>query len=450
MGFFDSISQRLQAVFRTLSGKKVITEQNVRDMLEEVKTALLEADVNVRVVRRFTNRVLESALGMAVIKSVNPGDQFVKILYDNLVTLLGDTKQELQLHGPDVISVILMVGLQGHGKTTTTAKLGLHLQNQGRRVLLVAADRARPAAIDQLEILGKSIGVEVFRGEGNDPVAVVDAAIKFAKKEQHNLVLVDTAGRLQIDHDLMNQLVKLKEKFKPVETILVADAMTGQSAVSIAQEFEKTLGITGIILTKFDSDTRGGAALSLKSITEKPIKFIGVGEKPTALEVFHPERLASRILGMGDVVSLVEKAQEIYDAQEAERIRKKMASSTFNLQDYLDQIRQVRKMGNLQSLVEMMPGVNAGALNLDQNEKQIKQEEAIILSMTVKERQNHLILGPSRRQRIARGSGTNVFMVNQLIKRFEKMRDTMRKMAKNKGMQQQMMSQMGLNHPHGR
>ncbi len=449
MGFFESISQRLQGLFRSLSGKKVLTEQNVRDMLEEVKTALLEADVNVRVVRRFTNRVLESALGVTVLKSVSPGEQFVKIIYDNMVSLLGDQKQDLNLLGPDVVSTILLVGLQGHGKTTTAAKLGLKLQSEGRRVLLVAADRARPAAIDQLEKLGQTVGVPVFRGEGHDPLRVVDEAVKFARKEQYNLVLIDTAGRLQVDQELMNQLVQLRDRFKPVETLLVADAMTGQSAVEIAQTFDQTVGLTGFILTKFDSDTRGGAALSLKTITQKPIKYIGVGEKPTALEVFHPERMASRILGMGDVVSLVEKAQEVYDQQEAERLRQKMASSTFTLQDYLDQIRQVKKMGSLQSIMEMMPGM-AGNVDLTQNEGQWKQEEAIILSMTLKERKNHLILGPSRRQRIARGSGTSVFMVNQLIKRFEKMRDTLRKVAKNKGMQQQIMTQMGMPHPNRR
>ncbi len=449
MGFFESISQRLQGLFRSLSGKKVLTEQNVRDMLEEVKTALLEADVNVRVVRRFTNRVLESALGVTVLKSVSPGEQFVKIIYDNMVSLLGDQKQDLNLLGPDVVSTILLVGLQGHGKTTTAAKLGLKLQSEGRRVLLVAADRARPAAIDQLEKLGQTVGVPVFRGEGHDPLRVVDEAVKLARKEQYNLVLIDTAGRLQVDQELMNQLVQLRDRFKPVETLLVADAMTGQSAVEIAQTFDQTVGLTGFILTKFDSDTRGGAALSLKTITQKPIKYIGVGEKPTALEVFHPERMASRILGMGDVVSLVEKAQEVYDQQEAERLRQKMASSTFTLQDYLDQIRQVKKMGSLQSIMEMMPGM-AGNVDLTQNEGQWKQEEAIILSMTLKERKNHLILGPSRRQRIARGSGTSVFMVNQLIKRFEKMRDTLRKVAKNKGMQQQIMTQMGMPHPNRR
>lgn len=438
MGFFESISQRFQDVFRGLSGKKVLTEQNVRDMLEEVKTALLEADVNLRVVRRFTNRVLESALGITVLKSVSPGEQFVKIIYDNMVTLLGDQKQDLNLLGPDVVSPVLLVGLQGHGKTTTAAKLGLKLQTQGRRVLLVAADRARPAAIDQLEKLGQNIGVPVFRGEGNDPLRVAEEALRLAKKEQYNVVLIDTAGRLQADQQLMGQLVQLRDRIKPVETLLVADAMTGQTAVDIAQTFDQTVGLTGFILTKFDSDTRGGAALSLKSITQKPIKFIGVGEKPTALEVFHPERMASRILGMGDVVTLVEKAQEVYDQDEAERLRRKMVSSTFTLQDYLDQIRQIKKMGSLQSIMELMPGIPTN-VDPSQNEGQWKQEEAIILSMTPKERQNHLILGPSRRQRIARGSGTSVFMVNQLIKRFEKMRDTLRKVAKNKGMQQQMM-----------
>lgn len=445
MGFFESISLKFQGFLRTLAGKKVLTEQNVRDMLEEIKAALLEADVNIRVVRRFTNRVLESALGMAVLQSVSPGEQFVKILYDNMVSLLGDQRQELALRGPDVVSVVLMVGLQGHGKTTTAAKLALRLQNEGRRVLLAAADRARPAAIDQLETLGKVIGVPVHRGEGNDPLEVAREALQRARKEQYDVLIVDTAGRLQADKALMDQLVAMKQRLDPVETLLVADAMTGQTAVEIAQEFDKAVGLTGFILTKFDSDTRGGAALSLKTVTQKPIKFIGVGEKPTALEPFHPERMASRILGMGDIVSLVEKAQQVYDADEAERLRRKMASSTFTLQDYLEQIRQMKKLGGAASIAELLPGMPANA-DFTEAEGQWKREEAIILSMTPKERENPLILGPSRRQRVARGSGTSVFMVNQLLKRFERMRDSLRKVAKNKGLQQQIVTQMGLNH----
>lgn len=445
MGFFESISLKFQGFLRTLAGKKVLTEQNVRDMLEEIKAALLDADVNVRVVRRFTNRVLESALGMSVLQSVSPGEQFVKILHDNMVSLLGDQKQDLALRGPDVVSVILMVGLQGHGKTTTAAKLALRLQNEGRRVLLAAADRARPAAIDQLETLGKAIGVPVHRGEGSDPLEVAREALQRARKEQYDVLIVDTAGRLQADKALMDQLVAMKQRLDPVETLLVADAMTGQTAVEIAQEFDKALGLTGFILTKFDSDTRGGAALSLKTVTQKPIKFIGVGEKPTALEPFHPDRMASRILGMGDIVSLVEKAQQVYDADEAERLRRKLASSTFTLQDYLEQIRQMKKLGGVASIAELLPGMPANA-DLTEAEGQWKLEEAIILSMTPKERENPLILGPSRRQRVARGSGTSVFMVNQLLKRFEKMRDSLRKVAKNKGLQQQIVTRMGLHH----
>ncbi len=447
MGWFEGISQSFQGLIRTLSGKSVITEQNVRDMVEEVKSSLLDADVNLRVVRRFVNKTLEEALGMAVLKSVRPGEQIVKIFHDNMVKLLGDQKQDLQLQGPDVVSCILMLGLQGHGKTTSSAKLALKLQKSGRRVLLVAADRARPAAIEQLAILGSQIDVPVFKGEGTDPVKVVEEALKLAKKEQYNVVIIDTAGRLQADDELMNQLLKIRDKVKPVETILVADAMTGQTAVEIATAFDEKIGISGFLLTKFDSDTRGGAALSLKTMTGKPIKFIGTGEKPDALETFYPERIASRILGMGDMVSLVEKAQEVFDVQESEKLRAKMAGSALSLEDYLQQIRQVKKMGSLQNLMSLMPGMGGQAADSQFSESDFKREEAILLSMTKKERANHLILGPSRRQRVARGSGTNVFLVNQMIKRFEKMRDTMRKVAKNKGMQQQLMAQMGMGAP---
>ncbi|MEI8092881.1 MAG: signal recognition particle protein [Spirochaetales bacterium] len=440
---FDGLTTKFSDILRSLSGKGAITEKNVQDMVEEIKVALIEADVNLRVVRRFINQTLEEAKGSLVVRSVNPGQQFVKILHDKMVKLLGDVKTDLTLRGPDTVSTILLLGLQGAGKTTTVAKLAARLKKQGRKVLLVAADLQRPAAIDQLSILGTSIEVEVYRESTKNPVDVVKNALKHAKKNLFDTVIVDTAGRLQIDTGLMDELVQIKKAADPVECLLVADAMTGQNAVEIAQAFDEKVGITGIILTKFDSDTRGGAALSLKTITGKPIVFVGMGEKIENLDVFYPERFASRILGMGDVVSLVEKAQENFDATEALGLQQKMAGGTFTLEDYLEQFRKVRKMGSMQQLVAMVPGlagqVDAGAID----EGAIKKEEAIILSMTKKERKNPLILGPVRRKRIANGSGTSIFDVNQLLKKFEKTKLMMKKVARNKGMQNQMMQQFG-------
>lgn len=441
---FEGLTGKFTQILRTVAGKSTITEKNVQDMVEEVKTALLEADVNLRVVRRFVNKTLEDALGAEVLHSVNPGQQFVKILHDSMVRLLGDDKQDLELRGPDVVTPILFLGLQGSGKTTTSAKLALRLKKSGRRVLLVAADLVRPAAVEQLKVLGREIEVEVYADSTRKAPQVVKDALKHAEKNQFNTVIIDTAGRLQVDEELMAELAEIKKIAQPVESILVADAMTGQNAVEIAQAFDEKIGVTGFILSKFDSDTRGGAALSLKSITGKPIKFVGMGEKVENLEPFYPQRMASRILGMGDVVSLVEKAQEAFNAEEADQLRHKMASNTFTLEDYLDQFAKVRKMGNMQSLLEMMPGM-AGQIDPAQLEgKDVRREEAIILSMTPAERKNHLIIGPTRRTRIAKGSGTSVHAVNQLIKKFEKMRDTMKKMAKNKNMQKQMLSHLGM------
>lgn len=440
---FDGLTNKFSDIVRSLSGKASITEKNIQDMVEEVKVALIEADVNLRVVRRFVNQTIEEARGALVLRSVNPGQQFVKILHDKIVKLLGDEKQDLVLKGPDVVSAILFLGLQGAGKTTTVAKLAARLKKEGRKVLLVAADLQRPAAIDQLTYLSQQVGVEIYREDSKNPVAVVKNALKYAQKNQFNAVLVDTAGRLQVDEALMDELVEIKKAADPVESLLVADAMTGQNAVEIAQTFDEKVGVTGIILTKFDSDTRGGAALSLKSITGKPIKFVGVGEKIENLDPFYPERFASRILGMGDVVSLVEKAQETFDAKEAVALQDKMAGGVFTLDDYLDQFRKVKKMGSMQSLLAMMPGM-AGQIDPSMiDEGGMKKEEAILSSMTKKERRNHLILGPSRRKRIAQGSGTTIYDVNQLIKKFEKTKLMMKKVAKNKGMQNQMMQQFG-------
>jgi signal recognition particle subunit SRP54 len=440
----DRISRKFSDIVRQVSGKAKISEKNIQDAVEEIKLALLEADVNLRVVRRFVNRTIEDAAGDRVLKSVTPGQQFIKIIHDRMVQLLGDERQDLELKGPDTQSVILLLGLQGSGKTTTAAKIARKLNEEGRKGLLIAADLQRPAAVDQLSLLGGQIGIEVFSDKkASDPVALVKAGLKHAKKSLLNTVIIDTSGRLQIDDALMAEVEKLKKVSEPVETLLVADAMTGQNAVDIAKEFDKRIGITGVILTKFDSDTRGGAALSLKTVTGKPVKFIGVGEKLDDLEPFYPDRLASRILGMGDVVSLVEKAQETIDEEEALSLQKKMASATFTLEDYLEQFQRVKKMGSLQSLVDMIPGAKGKIDDSDIDETEIKREEAIILSMTPGERQNHRIIGPSRRKRIAKGSGTSVFHVNKLIKKFEKIKNMMKKVSKNKKYQSQLMSQFG-------
>lgn len=440
----EKISDKLSDVVRQFSGKATITEKNVQDAVEEIKIALLEADVNLRVVRRFVNRTIEDAKGEKVLKAVDPGQQFVKIVYDRLVQLLGDERKELLLKGPDTCSVILMMGLQGSGKTTTAAKLAYKLKKEGRSPLLVAADLVRPAAVRQLQILGESIGVPVYAEESKDPVSVVKHGVALARKEQHNTIIIDTSGRMHLDERMMQEIQLINKAANPDETLFVADSMTGQNAVTIAKEFDEKVGISGVILTKFDSDTRGGAALSIRSITGKPIKYIGVGEKVEDLDPFYPERIASRILGMGDVVSLVEKAQETIELKDAVKLQKKMASATFNLQDYLEQIQRMNKMGPLESLIEMIPGAKGAISEDDINKEELKREQAIILSMTMAERQNFRIIGPSRRKRIAKGSGSAVYDVNRLLKKFEKMRQTMKKVAKNKKYQAQMLKQMGM------
>ncbi len=429
----EKISETFTDVFRTISGKSSISEKNVDEALERIKIALLEADVNVRVVRRFINGALEEAKGEKVLRSVTPGQQFIKIVFDRMVALLGDERQDLALRGTDTQSVILLLGLQGSGKTTTAAKLAAMLKKKGRKVLLAACDLVRPAAIEQLAVLAAQVGVDIHREDTSDAVRVARNALARAKREGHDVVIVDTAGRLQIDEPLMLELSRIRDAVSPVESLLVADAMTGQSAVDIAKAFDEKIGITGAILTKFDSDTRGGAALSLKSITGKAIKFIGVSERMDGLEPFYPDRIANRILGMGDVVSLVEKAQEVYDQKEAIELERKLSQESFSLDDYLDQIRKVKKMGSVKSMLEMIPGL-AGQVDEDRIDlEEMKYEEAILLSMTKKERQNYLIIGPTRRSRIAKGSGTSVAEVNRLIKKFEKSRLMMKKMVKNKG-----------------
>ena len=439
----EKITNTFSGIVRKISGKATITEKNIEEAVEEIKIALLEADVNLRVVRRFINATIEEAKGETVLKSVNPGQQFIKIVHDKILSFLGDEKKSLQLKGPDTQSVILFLGLQGSGKTTSAAKLAARLKKEGRKPLLVACDLVRPAAVEQLSSLGERIDVPVYKEDTKDAVRVAQNAVIYARKNGFDTVIVDTAGRLQIDEAMMQEIAAVKKAVNPVETLLVADAMTGQNAAEVAKAFDEQAGLTGVILTKFDSDARGGAALSLKTVTGKPILYVGVGEKIEDFEPFYPDRIAGRILGMGDIVSLVEKAQENIDAEEAARLQKKMASETFTLSDMLDQLENVEKMGSIESMLDMMPGL-AGQISAEDIDKAgFKRQKAIIQSMTLKERENHHIIGPPRRKRIAKGSGTSVAEVNKLLKQFEKTRQTMRKVAKSKGLQARLMGLMG-------
>jgi len=431
---FEKLTGKISDALRFVAGKSTISEKNIEDAVEAIKMALLEADVNLRVVRRFVNSTIEEAKGEKVLRSVDPGQQFIKIIHDKLVSFLGDNDpatRAIKLRGPDVISTILMLGLQGSGKTTSSAKLALRLKKEGRKPLLVACDLVRPAAMEQLAVLGGQIGIPVHLEEGaKDSVKVYQNALLWAKKNMIDTIIIDTTGRLQIDEPMMQELSRLKNAANPDEMLLVADAMTGQSAADIAKTFDEKIGLTGVVLSKFDSDTRGGAALSLKTVTGKPLKFTGTGEKPEDFEPFHPERIAGRILGMGDVVSLVEKAQEVIDQKEALELQKKMEKENFTLDDWLNQIRSMKKMGSIQKMLEMIPGMQGQISEDDINKAELKQQEAILSSMTLKERNNHLIIGPPRRSRIARGSGTSVAEVARLLKKFEKMRVMMKKMAK--------------------
>ena len=439
----EKITNTFSGIVHKISGKATITEKNIEEAVEEIKIALLEADVNLRVVRRFINATIEEAKGETVLKSVNPGQQFIKIVHDKILSFLGDEKKSLQLKGPDTQSVILFLGLQGSGKTTSAAKLAARLKKEGRKPLLVACDLVRPAAVEQLSSLGERIDVPVYKEDTKDAVRVAQNAVIYARKNGFDTVIVDTAGRLQIDEAMMQEIAAVKKAVNPVETLLVADAMTGQNAAEVAKAFDEQAGLTGVILTKFDSDARGGAALSLKTVTGKPILYVGVGEKIEDFEPFYPDRIAGRILGMGDIVSLVEKAQENIDAEEAARLQKKMASETFTLSDMLDQLENVEKMGSIESMLDMMPGL-AGQISAEDIDKAgFKRQKAIIQSMTLKERENHHIIGPPRRKRIAKGSGTSVAEVNKLLKQFEKTRQTMRKVAKSKGLQARLMGLMG-------
>ena len=435
---------------RQVSGKAHITEKNIQDAVREIKVALLEADVNLRVVRRFVNRTTEEALGARVLRDVSPGQQFVKIVLERMTALLGGERAELALRGPDTLTTILLLGLQGSGKTTTAAKLAHHLAAQGRKPILIAADRVRPAAIEQLHQLGAALDVPVFRGAdvageatGKAAVATVREGLRQAERSGRDVAIVDSAGRLQVDDRLMAELREIHATAAPQETLLVADAMTGQTAVDVAGEFDRQVGLSGVILSKFDSDTRGGAALSIREVIGKPIKFVGTGESHEALEPFFPDRMASRILGMGDVVTLVEQAQETFDQERAERLVRKMKRRRFTMADYLEQLVELRKMGSLTSVLEKLPGMQGAVASGAVNEKALRREEAIMLSMTPAERDNPRILGPSRRKRVARGSGTSVSEVNRLVRKFDKMSLAMKKMTKNKKLQQQMVAQLG-------
>jgi signal recognition particle subunit SRP54 len=430
---FESLSERMQRVFTQLGRKGKLTEKDVEEALREVRLALLEADVNFKVVRAFVARVRERAVGSEVLESLSPAQQVIKIVHEELTALLGEPSRLGTSSSPP--TVILLVGLQGSGKTTTAAKLALHLRKQGQQPLLVAADPYRPAAIKQLQLLGNQLGIPVHTQDGVKPPDLAATAIRQARSNGQNPVIVDTAGRLHIDDELMVELEQMKRQASPTEILLVADAMSGQDAVSAAEEFQRRVGITGLILTKLDGDARGGAALSVREVTGVPIKFVGVGERPEALEPFHPDRLASRILGMGDVLSLIERAQETFDQAKAQELQKKMRSNTFDLEDFLDQMRQIRKMGPISQLMEMIPGMSKLAGDARQaavEEADLKRIEAIILSMTPDERHHPEIIGGSRRRRIARGSGTSTAEINQLLNQFKQAQQMMRAVASGK------------------
>jgi signal recognition particle subunit SRP54 len=436
---FDALGDKLQSILGGLRSRGRLDEETIAKALREIRLALLEADVNLAVVKEFTAAVRERALGQEVTKSLTPGQEVVRIVHDELTRMMGSSDSRLAFAGRPP-TVVLLAGLQGSGKTTTAAKLALMLRRDGKKPLLVAADLQRPAAITQLEQLGKQIQIPVASGEREDAVEAATRGVEQARAQGNDVVIVDTAGRLQIDEELMDELEHIHGRVKPHDVLLVLDAMTGQQAVDVALAFHERVAFDGVILTKLDGDARGGAALSVKTVTGKPIKFASVGEKLDQLEVFHPDRMASRILGMGDVVSLVEKAQATIDADEAAELADKMAQETFTLQDYLDQFRRVRKMGSIQSLLEMIPGAK-GTIDPDSiDERELKREEAIILSMTRAERANYRIIGPGRRARIARGSGTAVFEVNKLLKKFEKTKLMMKKMTKSRKAQETMLS----------
>ena len=429
---FEGLSDKLQNIMRKVRGKARVSEEDIKEISREIKLALLEADVNFKVVKEFINKISEKAVGQDVLKSLTPGQQIVKIVHEELVNLLGATSGKLTFN-PNNVTVYMMVGLQGAGKTTASGKLANYLRKQGKKPLLVACDVYRPAAIKQLQVVGSQLNIPVFAMEDEkNPVKIAEAGVREGKIKGNDIVIIDTAGRLHVDEELMQELVNIKSTVKPHEILLVVDAMTGQDSVNVATTFNEKLGIDGIIMTKLDGDTRGGAALSVKSVTGKPIKFSGTGEKLSDLEEFHPDRMASRILGMGDVLSLIEKAQESIDEEEAKELERKMRTQTFTLDDFLNQIKQVRKMGPISQLLGMIPGMGAQLKNVDIDETQIDRVEAMILSMTMKERTNPKIINASRRRRIANGSGMQVQDVNRLLKQFEEMKKMMKQFSKGK------------------
>ncbi len=426
---FENLSERLERSFKILKGHGKITELNVAETLKEVRRSLLDADVNYKIAKDFTNRVKEKALGMNVLTAVKPGQMMVKIVHDELAELMGGKNVEVDIKGNPAI--ILMSGLQGSGKTTFSGKFANLLKNKkGKKPLLVACDVYRPAAIEQLKVLGEQIQVPVYSDETTkDPVRIALDAIKQAKAKGYDVVIVDTAGRLAIDEQMMNEIAAIKEAIHPNETLFVVDAMTGQDAVNTAREFNERLDFNGVILTKLDGDTRGGAALSIRTVVNKPIKYVGTGEKLEALDAFHPERMADRILGMGDIVSLVEKAQEQFDAEEAKKLQKKISRNQFNFNDFLSQIQQIKKMGNIKDLASMIPGVGKALKDIDIDDDAFKGVEAIIYSMTAAEREDPALINGSRRKRIAEGSGTTVQDVNRLLKQFEESKKMMKMLS---------------------
>jgi signal recognition particle subunit SRP54 len=432
---FESLSDKLQDIFNRLGKRGVLREEDVKQVMREIRLALLEADVNYKVVKEFTSEVREKAVGEEVSRALNPAQQVIKIVHQELVDTLGEPGR-LQLSG-QAPYVIMLVGLQGSGKTTTAAKMALHLRSQGHFPMMVAADVYRPAAIEQLEVLGRQLSIPVYSESSEaDPPAITQRSLEAARERGSDVVILDTAGRLQIDDQMMAELESIRDKVDPVEVLLIADAMTGQEAVNIADGFNKRVGLTGLVLTKVDGDARGGAAISMRSVTGVPIKFLGTGEKLNELELFHPDRLASRVLGMGDMLSLIERAEDAFDAEQAAEMEKKLRKGDFDLEDFLDQLRQVRRMGPLQEILEMVPGMGNAmrGIDLDQAEaeKQIKYVEAIILSMTPEERHNPRVLNGSRRRRIAEGSGTSVQQVNQLISQHRQMKRMMKRLNQGK------------------
>ncbi len=435
---FESLSDRLQQTFKKLRGHGKLTEDDVDEAMREVRMALLEADVNFKVVKNFVKTVKERAIGQEVLETLTPAQVVIKIVDEELTALMGGTQSRINM-SPQPPTIIMMAGLQGAGKTTSVGKLGLALKKQGKRPLLVADDIYRPAAITQLEVIGKQLGLPVFKKEGcKDAVEIANEAVAYSQSHMNDVVIIDTAGRLQIDEKLMQELRDIKSAVHPHEILLVVDAMTGQESVNVAKSFNETLGLDGVVMTKLDGDARGGAALSIKAVTGVPIKFVGLGEKLEPLEPFHPDRMASRILGMGDVLSLVEKAQQTFDAEEAQKMAKKLRKDEFTLDDFLSQMQQVKKLGSLENILGMIPGMGGlkkqlEGQDIDLNGKEMRQIEAIIHSMTPKERADISIINGSRRKRIAQGSGTRVQDVNKLLKQFGEMKKMMKKMKKMKG-----------------